>query len=609
MYSALFRQVRPKLLVNNTLRTCLISRMEASSKSYVGGAPEASADSSEVGGAQLIAEALKKQGIEYVFGVVGIPIIEVAFATQQAQIKFIGMRNEQSASYAASAIGYLTGKPAVCLTVSGPGLIHALGGMANAQVNKWPMIVMSGSSDQPQESMGAFQEFPQVEAARLCSKYAARIATLDRVPFFVEKAVRSSIYSPSGVSYLDIPGELVTSFINTNQVEQVPKYLPPPKPAASRESVQEFMNLLQQSQKPLVIVGKGCSYGVAEQEAKKFIEQYNLPFLATPMGKGTLDDRHPLSVGAARSTALGGADCIILLGARLNWMLHFGKSPRFDPNVKLIQIDTDTRELHNNVQSALAIQADLQTVLKQFVENDTKWKYDGATPWWNLLKKKLDANKQRSDALIRSKESSMLNYYSAFDTIQSIIPQDAIIVSEGANTMDIGRTMLLNSKARHRLDAGTFGTMGVGPGFAIAAAVYCQDHEPGKRVICVEGDSAFGFSALEFETAARYNLPIIFIIINNGGIYAGVDAESFQDMTRQDATLNLPPTSLMQANYERIAEAFGCQGYLARSIDEVKKSVQSALAEKTRPSIINVFIEPSSGRVQQEHGWLTRSKM
>ncbi|CAF4132151.1 unnamed protein product [Rotaria magnacalcarata] len=193
----------------------------------------------------------------------------------------------------------------------------------------------------------------------------------------------------------------------------------------------------------------------------------------------------------------------------------------------------------------------------------------------------------------------MLNYYAAFDAIQSIIPKDAIIVSEGANTMDIGRTMLLNSKARHRLDAGTFGTMGVGPGFAIAAAIYCQDHEPEKRVICVEGDSAFGFSGLEFETAARYSLPIVFIIINNGGIYTGVDSDSFQEMAKKDAALNLPPTSLMQANYERIAEAFGCQGYLARSIEEVKKSVQSALAEKTHPSIINVLIDPSSGRVQQ----------
>jgi len=581
----------------------------SSSKTRVDIVSDKTADGGESMGAQIIAEALKKQGVEYMFGVVGIPIIEVAFAAQQAQIKYIGMRNEQAASYAASAIGYLTGKPAVCLAVSGPGLVHALAGMANAQVNKWPLVVLAGSSDIPQESMGAFQEFPQVEAARLFSKYAARIPSLDRVPFFVEKAVRSSIYSPSGVSYLDIPGDLVTASIPTNQITQVEKCPSPPRPAASRESLDEFGKLLKQSQKPLVIVGKGCAAGFAEDEARRFIEKYNLPFLATPMGKGTLDDRHPLSVGAARSTALKDSDCIVLLGARLNWMLHFGQQPRFNPDVKIIQIDNDTKELHNNVQSALAIQADLKTVLQQLTENETKWKYDGQTAWWNLLKKKLSANKERSDALVNSTEGSLPNYYSAFDAIQSLIPQDSIIVSEGANTMDIGRTMLLNSKARHRLDAGTFGTMGVGPGFAVAAAVYCRDHEPNKRVICVEGDSAFGFSGMEFETAARYNLPIIFIIINNGGIYAGVDKESFDEMARQDAELNLPPTSLTQANYERIAGAFGCQGYLARTIEEVKKSVQSALAEKTRPTIINVLIDPSSGRVQQEHAWLTRSKM
>jgi len=221
----------------------------------------------------------------------------------------------------------------------------------------------------------------------------------------------------------------------------------------------------------------------------------------------------------------------------------------------------------------------------------------------------LEQNKQRNEALVNSKESSMLNYYSAFDAIQSILPENCIIVSEGANTMDIGRSMLLNSNPRHRLDAGTFGTMGVGPGFAVASAVYYQDHEPQKRIICVEGDSAFGFSGMEFETAARYNLPIIFIIINNGGIYAGVDKETFQELSQQDPRIALPPTSLMQANYEKIAEAFNCKGYLATNLNELQKAVKDALNEKNRPTIINVFIEPSSGRVQQEFAWLTRAKL
>ncbi|CAF1307575.1 unnamed protein product, partial [Didymodactylos carnosus] len=541
----------------------------------------------ERNGAQVLAEAFKRQGIEYIFGVVGIPIIEVAFAAQQCNLKYIGMRNEQSASYAASAIGYLTGKPAVLLTVSGPGLIHGLGGMANAQV----------------------------ESARLYSKYATRITSLEKIPFFVEKAVRSTIYGAAGVSYLDIPGDLVTASVNSNQIENIPQCPPPPAFGTTRENISQFIDLLHKSERPLVVVGKvklcviGCAQGFAEQAVKEFVERFHLPFLSTPMGKGVLQDKHTLSVGAARSTALKDSDLIILLGARLNWMLHFGKEPRYNSNVKIIQIDSDPSELHNNVQSTLAIQGDLKTVLNQVKEDETKWKFEKDSKWWNILKKKLEQNKQRSDALINSKESSMLNYYSAFNTIQSLLPENCIIVSEGANTMDIGRTMLLNSSARHRLDAGTFGTMGVGPGFAIAAATYCQDHQPDKRVICVEGDSAFGFSGMEFETAARYNLPIIFIIINNGGIYAGVDKETYTELTKQDPRINLPPTSLMQANYEKIADAFSCKGYLATTIDEIQKALKEALNEKHRPTIINVLIEPSAGRVQQEHAWLTRAKL
>uniref|UniRef100_A0A673H267 2-hydroxyacyl-CoA lyase n=1 Tax=Sinocyclocheilus rhinocerous TaxID=307959 RepID=A0A673H267_9TELE len=464
----------------------------------------------EVTGAQLVAEALKSQNVEYMFGIVGVPIIEVAMAAQAAGIKYVGMRNEQAACYAASAIGYLTGRPAVCLVVSGPGLIHALGGMANANMNCWPVIVIGGSSDRNQETTGAFQEFPQ--------------------------AVRSSIYGPLC--------------------------------SADSREITQAVRLLRAAQRPLIIIGKGAAYARAEKEVRELVEVTGIPFLPTPMGKGILPDDHPNCVAAARSRALLQADVIVLLGARLNWILHFGFPPRFSPHVKIIQVDLCAEELSNNVRAASALLGDIGAVVRQSLA-------------------------------LRS--TLPMNYYTAFHHISELLPKDCIIVSEGANTMDIGRTMLLNYLPRHRLDAGTFGTMGVGPGFAIAAAVLEQTQKSAQRVVCIEGDSAFGFSGMEVETMCRYKLPIIIIVINNNGIYSGVDPKTWKEMEKMgDMTTIAPPVTLLpEARYEQVMSAFGGRGYLVRTVEELRSALQESLNNTQMPSLLNVLIDPASDRKQQ----------
>lgn len=177
----------------------------------------------------------------------------------------------------------------------------------------------------------------------------------------------------------------------------------------------------------------------------------------------------------------------------------------------------------------VGIQSDILPFVDRLRESLGSYRFDSSTDWWTELNGKCEANQKAVNEL-SSDIAPPLSYYAVFHHVQQIIPEDAIIVSEGANTMDIGRTMLHNILPRHRLDAGTFGTMGVGPGFAIAAALYCRDHCPGKRVICVEGDSAFGFSGMEVETMFRYKLPIVIIIVNNGGIYSGLDKELFNEL-------------------------------------------------------------------------------
>uniref|UniRef100_A0A8C1WXL4 2-hydroxyacyl-CoA lyase 1 n=1 Tax=Cyprinus carpio TaxID=7962 RepID=A0A8C1WXL4_CYPCA len=547
----------------------------------------------EVTGAQLIAEALKSQNVEYMFGIVGVPIIEVAMAAQAAGIKYVGMRNEQAIYFS---------RPAVCLVVSGPGLIHALGGMANANMNCWPVIVIGGSSDRNQETTGAFQEFPQVEACRLYSKFSARPSSLEMIPAVVEKAVRSSIYGRPGATYIDIAGDMVNAKIDRASVRFVSCCPAPPVSQADSREITQAVRLLRAAQRPLIIIGKGAAYARAEKEVRELVEVTGIPFLPTPMGKGVLSDDHPNCVAAARSRALLQADVIVLLGARLNWILHFGFPPRFSPHVKIIQVDLCAEELSNNVRAASALLGDIVAVVRQLLETVRSWRFPSDSQWWLTLKEKMTANAQISKSLALQSTLPM-NYYTAFHHISELLPKDCIIVSEGANTMDIGRTMLLNYLPRHRLDAGTFGTMGVGPGFAIAAAVLEQTQKSAQRVVCIEGDSAFGFSGMEVETMCRYKLPIIIIVINNNGIYSGVDPKTWKEMEKMgDMTTIAPPVTLLpEAQYEQVMSAFGGRGYLVRTVEELRSALQESLDNTQMPSLLNVLIDPASDRKQQSH--------
>ncbi|XP_071487688.1 2-hydroxyacyl-CoA lyase 1-like [Diadema antillarum] len=568
-----------------------------------------------IDGAAVLSRALVDQGLEYVFGIVGYPVIEVGVAMQVAGLKFIAMRNEQAACYAAQAVGYLTGKPGVVLVVSGPGLLHTLGGLANATVNAWPLLVIGGSSDEDQEGMGAFQEWPQVESARLYTKFSARPPTIQHIPFFVEKAVRISTHGRPGACYLDIAGDLVNTTVDESSVRFFPKVGPPPKTLAETFQVQKALEVLAHAERPLVIVGKGAAYAHAEKEVRQFLELTGLPFLPTPMGKGVMPDNHPQCVIAARSRALLQADVILLLGARLNWILHFGKPPRYAPTAKFIQVDICQEELSNNIGSdrVIGLAGDLQVVTQQFLDvarssGRGQWPYSSSTPWWQSLRSKVKDNEAKSAALARSTEVPM-NYYAAISKVQAMIPRDSLIVSEGANTMDIGRTILLNHSPRHRLDAGTFGTMGVGMGFGIAAALVAQDRWPGKRVVCLEGDSAFGFSGMEVETICRYKLPILIVVINNNGIAMGLDREIWDLIPVADRPNRLMPTALMpDARYDQVMTAFGGVGFRVTTPSELEDALRLSLSKHAhQPVLINVMVSPHAQRKQQDFDWLTRS--
>ncbi len=548
-------------------------------------------------GAKIIAESLKQQGVEYMFGIVGFPVGSIAEEAQKAGIRYVGMRNEQAASYAAQAAGYLTGRPQACLVVSGPGVIHALSGLANAKSNCWPMILIGGASAVSQNGRGAFQEESQVISATPLCKYAHAVEDARRIPFYVEQAVRTSFYGRPGPVYLDMPDDIISQEVDDDKIRFASTIPDAPRPQVLEEDVEAALTALESAERPLVIVGKGMAWSRAEEEVREFIERTQLPFLASPMGKGVVPDEHPLSVGAARTLALQQADVVFLMGARFNWIMHFGMSPRFSKDIRVIQLDAAAEEIGTNVPTEVALVGDGKAVIGQLNRalDNRQWFYPAETEWRTAIAEKASANQEMVQPMADD-DSAPTNYYRAFKDIREWLPENAMIISEGANTMDIGRTQMPNNLPRSRLDAGSYGTMGVGMGFAVAAAVV----HPDRPIVAVEGDSGFGFSGMEVETMCRNNLPVKIVILNNGGIGSGID-ELPMDKP-------IPPGVLTpRARYDLMMEAFGGMGILVEDPKNLKEALDDAMAFEG-PAIINVLLDPRAGRKPQQFAWLTKEE-
>eukprot|EP01062_Namystynia_karyoxenos_P020889 TRINITY_DN17919_c0_g3_i1.p2 TRINITY_DN17919_c0_g3~~TRINITY_DN17919_c0_g3_i1.p2 ORF type:complete len:578 (+),score=169.15 TRINITY_DN17919_c0_g3_i1:70-1734(+) len=537
-------------------------------------------------GAQLCAIGLKQQGVEFCFGIVGYPILELGLRIQEQGIKYYHCRNEQAASYAAAAVGYLTGRPGAVIGVSGPGMVHCIAGAANAWSNCWPCLLIGGSSETHQSGLGAFQECPQVAMAAPVCKLSRMVDSARRIPFHIEQAVRTAVSGRPGAVYLDFPGDLLREQVDGSTLSFPPRCPDPPRTQADPDAVREAAALLKGAQRPLVVVGKGAAYAHAEEALSRLLDTTNIPFLPTPMGKGVVSDADPRCVGAARSAALAGADVVVLVGARLNWILHFGEAPRWAPDAHFILVDPAAEE----GERRSALRGHAAPVLEQLQAGLGDWAVPFTGEWVAGLRAKAAENTAKSAARMAKPAPFPLDFTAAYACIAQEagkLTAQPVWVSEGANTMDIGRQLLSVNTPRSRIDAGTWGTMGVGLGYAMAAAVT----EPGRKVICLEGDSAFGFSAMELETLCRYGFDVCVIVFNNGGIYTGSGQVQPESQWPHDPA---PTLFVPHARYDRMMAAFGGKGYCAASARELR----SACAEAFRtpgPSLINLVIDPAAG--------------
>jgi oxalyl-CoA decarboxylase len=539
-------------------------------------------------GFHLVIDALKLNGINTIYGVPGIPITDLGRMAQAAGIRVLSFRHEQNAGYAAAIAGFLTKKPGVCLTVSAPGFLNGLTALAHATTNCFPMILISGSSEREIVDLqqGDYEEMDQLAIAKPLCKAAFRVLHAQDIGIGFARAIRAAVSGRPGGVYLDLPAKLFAQVVSAEvgRKSLVRVIDPAPAQIPSPSAVKRALDVFKSARRPLIILGKGAAYAQADDAIRSFVERSGAPFLPMSMAKGLVPDLHPQCAGAARSTVLKDADVVMLIGARLNWLLSHGKGKTWgEAPKKFIQVDIEPKEMDSNVEIAAPVVGDIGSCVASLLEamgND--W---GAPPadWLNAVTAKRDENVAKMAPRLMNNNSPM-DYHGALGVLRTIIKErpDAILVNEGANTLDLARGVIDMYQPRKRLDVGTWGVMGIGMGSAIAAAV-----ETGKPVLAVEGDSAFGFSGMEVETICRYKLPVCIVIFNNDGIYRGTDVNA---ASSDPATTVFVKGSL----YDKMMEAFGGTGVNATTPDELKRAVNAAM-DSRKPTLINAVIDPASG--------------
>jgi 2-hydroxyacyl-CoA lyase 1 len=548
----------------------------------------------EISGAQIIARSLKTQGVDAMYGVVGIPVAQIAGAAKAEGIKYVGMRHEMPATYAAQATSYLTGRLGASLVVSGPGALNATAAFANAWSNRWPMIMLGGAGETTRIGMGDFQEADLLTPVLPYAKFARSAQSIERLPALIAEAARKALHGTPGPSFLDLPGDMIAGSVEEDTVQWVPRVPDAPRPQADPQSVEAALEALKSAESPLVIIGKGVAWSRAEEEVKLFVEETGLPYLAMPMAKGILPDTHDQAAAAARSYVLQNADLIFLVGARLNWMLHYGMPPRFREDVRVVQLDINSEEIGVNVAAEVGLVGDAKATMAQLLDSldQDPWKFPDDSEWTQSVKAEAARNGESVQAMMDD-DSTPMGYYRGLKEIRDAIPEDTIIVAEGASTMDISRTVLDNFLPRHRLDAGSFGSMGLGHGFAIAAQVV----HPDKKVLALQGDAAFGFAGMEVEVAVRHKLPITWVVFVNNGI-GGNDVD-------MDTAMQSPGAFVPNARYDKVIEAFGGKGYHVETPDEFAAALKDAVASD-ETCLINVALDPAAQKKPQKFAWLTR---
>jgi thiamine pyrophosphate-dependent acetolactate synthase large subunit-like protein len=534
-------------------------------------------------GSEVLAQALRSQGVDTMFYLMGGPMLETEAACIKLGIRAVDTRHEQAAALAAHAWTRVTRRPGVAMGCSGPGAINLATGVANAFTDCAPLIAIGGSSPRVYLGMEAFQEIDQVALMKPITKWTERIYDARRIPDVVDTAFRQATSGRPGPVYIDMPGDILGEKIEEDQLHYPGPWRPAPRSLGDPNAVREAIALLAAAERPVVIAGSGVWWSDGAAALQAFVEATGIPFYTTPISRGLIAEDHELAFLNARSKAFTEADVVLAVGTRFNWVIQFGRPPRFAADLKVIHVDINPTQLGHNRAVDVPIAGDARAVLEQLrAEAEGKITPKRYAAWTGKLRT-LDAEKGAEQDKAMSREETPIHPLRLCKEIRDFMRRDGILVVDGQEILNFGRQAIPTYVAGHRLNSGAFGTMGVGLPFGVGAKVA----KPDAQVLVLHGDGSYGINAMEIDTAVRHKIPVVVVISNNGGWTA--DAPWTRPLPK-------PGRNLGHTRYDRVAQELGAHGEYVEKPHDIRPALERAFASG-KPAVVNVITD-SKARAQ-----------
>lgn len=531
-------------------------------------------------GIDLFVRQLEAQQVRDFFYLVGGPMSESMERAIEAGIRGVDVRDERAATYAAVAYARTTGRPGVVMTCSGPGTVNATVGIAHAFADRAPVVLFGGSSATYLRTDGVFQETDQVGIMRPITKWSHQVPDAEAIPEIVARAFQVASDGSPGPVYVDLPSDVLYEKLAVEApgpAHPRPRFRSAPDPVTIHQAVDR----LSESRRPVVLAGSGVLWSDAAAELVHLAEALGAPCFTTPVTRGMIPDDHPLALPGARATALRETDCLLMVGTRDNYVVNYLRPPVIGAGATVIEVNVDGEDLARNRLPDVAILADARLALEALAAAVAARGPADYRPWLEALRDK-DATARERVALEATSSDVPIHPLRLCAELARVLPRDAIRVVDGHETLGFARRGLPSYVPRSTLTPGVYGTMGVGVPFALGAQV----GSPGSLVAVLTGDGAFGYHAMELDTAVRHSLPLVCVVANNGGWTAGRDR---------------PGRFLGFTDYSRLADTFGCAGLRITDPGDLGEGLRSAVETAVRdrtPTIVNVEMAPlaSSGR-------------
>ena len=533
----------------------------------------------KITGSQLVAKALASQGVETFFYLMGAPMLAVESAALALGMRGIDVRHEQAAAIAAHAYARLRNVPGVCMAASGPGMTNLITGIAHAHADGTPLVALGGASPIAESHRGTFQEIDQLAMVASCTKWADRVSHARRIPEFLARAFGAAMSGKPGPVYLDLPADVLFDTVEETEIEWPERWnaAPRPRPAMSPDEAGRIATLIAQAERPVVISGSGVFWSGAETELESFVAATGIPFYTTPQGRGAIPEDHDFCYLTARATAFREADLILILGTRMNYIIGHAAPPRFSADARLVRIDIDPIEIAGSPRPlAAGVVADLKTALRQLTEAlQGRVTRDSFASWRDRLRGR-NASKTAEQETRLSDDATPIHPLRLCRDLRDVLPRDAILCVDGQEILNYARQVIPTYLPRHRLNSGTFGTMGVGLPLGLGAMAACPD----RPVVVLHGDGSFGMNGMEIDTLVRHGLPVLTVISLNGGWTGDPDRER-------------PGRDLGYTRYDRMAEALGAHGEFVEDPGDISPALRRAMAVVAagQPAIVNVVTD------------------